>query len=456
MNSDRVDHEAEPVPVVGCADGVRHILLVGPADERSQSLSQSLSELTGGGTCRRVDGYLIALGEIASGSAPTVVIGRASSLNESLEATTRALRRIAPDSRLVFIADRDQQSLAKRAVACGFDDHLTEPVSAQDLRRAVLGPHHHRETRAAALAKLELSNVPKNDAPVSVGAEIGDVDLIERMLNGCSPIVDLALKMIRQQSGIANLGWVATEGEVPDGHRVVKIGYRQWTGGFLHVPRPSSSKGLEPWAAWLGRWLAVEQRTEELWNMAMKDELTGVWNRRYFERFLNAIVKRAAAERFHVTLMVFDIDDFKIYNDRYGHGAGDDILREAARLMVSVVREHDVVARIGGDEFAVIFWDSEGPRRPDSHHPHDVFHATRRYQRAICDHRFPKLAEAPATLSISGGLAGFPWDGRTPEELLEQADQMALQSKKQGKNAITFGPGTKKVCEIYFDENTGD
>ena len=65
-----------------------------------------------------------------------------------------------------------------------------------------------------------------------------------------------------------------------------------------------------------------------------------------------------------VTLFLFDIDDFKKYNDQYGHGVGDEILRQTAKLMKKCVREHDIVARISGDEFAVVFWEKEGPRQP--------------------------------------------------------------------------------------------
>src|SRR4029079_13318259 len=128
---------------------------------------------------------------------------------------------------------------------------------------------------------------------------------------------------------------------------------------------------------------------------------------RYFHRFLATILERAARERFRLTLLLFDIDNFKGYNDRYGHAAGDEILRETARLMQSVVRKGDVVARIGGDEFAVIFWDAEEPRQPTSQPPQSVLGAAQRFQRAICEHRFPKLLDqAPGTLTISGGLAG--------------------------------------------------
>ena len=68
--------------------------------------------------------------------------------------------------------------------------------------------------------------------------------------------------------------------------------------------------------------------------------------------------------RFPVTLLLFDIDNFKKYNDRYGHGVGDEILRQTASLMRRCVRDHDLVARISGDEFAVVFWEKDGPRQP--------------------------------------------------------------------------------------------
>jgi diguanylate cyclase (GGDEF)-like protein len=196
----------------------------------------------------------------------------------------------------------------------------------------------------------------------------------------------------------------------------------------------------------------MEHRTAALWDMALRDELTGAWNRRYFNGFLDSVLRRAVDQRSQVTLLVFDIDNFKHYNDRYGHPAGDEILREAARLMQSVVRTHDVVARIGGDEFAVIFWDPKGPRTPNSQHPHDVRKAAERFQRAIAQHRFPKLgSQAPGALTISGGLASFPWDGRTAAELIDRADAMAMQAKSQGKNAIQFGPGAERGSERGAD-----
>ena len=98
------------------------------------------------------------------------------------------------------------------------------------------------------------------------------------------------------------------------------------------------------------------------------------------------------------------------------------------------------------DEFAVVFWDKGEPRHPGSQHPDNVIGIARRFQKAICEHRYPKLgADAVGQLTVSGGLAGFPWDGQDVDALVAHADAMAIQSKRQGKNVICFGPGCAPV-----------
>ncbi|MEM6854218.1 MAG: diguanylate cyclase [Planctomycetota bacterium] len=278
------------------------------------------------------------------------------------------------------------------------------------------------------------------------GASLGDTDLVNLVLRGEGGMKDMAVSMIRAQSGLPDVNFYeATEAPAGFAQSSVAVAQCDQTFGCLTCSDPDAGPQLAVWADWLVHWLRLEAQFNRLRDLAMKDELTGVWNRRYFNHFLKKILDRAAAGRQQVTLLLFDIDDFKLYNDAYGHAAGDEILQGVANLMRSSVREHDVVARIGGDEFAVIFWDAgQEPRTPNSKHPDDVLNAAKRFQKAVVDHRFPKLLDkAAGTLTISGGLAGFPWDGRTPEELLEAADTMAMQSKQQGKNAITFGPGAQ-------------
>lgn len=218
--------------------------------------------------------------------------------------------------------------------------------------------------------------------------------------------------------------------------------------GWLDAPGVSASH-LKRAAAQLARWLALEEQVEQLRTAAFVDDLTGAWNRGFFRRHLPRALDAARASRRDITLMVYDIDNFKHYNDSYGHGAGDEILRETVKLLQSVIRPSDRVCRIGGDEFAVIFDDPSGARSAGAAHPRTIGEIARRFQQQICEHRFPALGdEARSTLTISGGLATFPWDGADADSLLDAADRLLLDSKRRGKNALTLGPGAQAACRV--------
>jgi PleD family two-component response regulator len=143
---------------------------------------------------------------------------------------------------------------------------------------------------------------------------------------------------------------------------------------------------------------------------------------------------------------VFDIDNFKHYNDVYGHLAGDGILREVAVLMRRCCRPHDVVGRIGGDEFAAVFWDdphraagevSRERRSAAAEHPTEAISVIKRFQQALGNADLHLLGpRGEGVLTISGGLASFPRDGATVQELFERADQALLEAKRSGKNRI--------------------
>jgi diguanylate cyclase (GGDEF)-like protein len=207
---------------------------------------------------------------------------------------------------------------------------------------------------------------------------------------------------------------------------------------------------------------SVEMRIRQLEKLATEDDLTGLKNRRYIWEFSRQIIEQARDENKRVTLLVFDIDDLKHYNDLYGHTAGDEILKQVGALMRRCCRGHDVVGRIGGDEFAVVFWDdpSNFPeqelksnieataknerRSATADHPNEAISIARRFVR--------ELEDAPASLgdlsggglgpegkgvlTISGGLASFPRDGSTVQELFLKADKALLEATRSGKNRI--------------------
>jgi diguanylate cyclase (GGDEF)-like protein len=229
-------------------------------------------------------------------------------------------------------------------------------------------------------------------------------------------------------------------------------------------------------------------RIRYLERLATEDDLTGLKNRRYIWEFARQIIEYAKKENGRVTLLVFDIDDLKKYNDVYGHQAGDEILKQAAVLMRSCCRSHDVVGRIGGDEFAVIFWDdpqqqraelSRDQERRSTHadHPAEAITIAKRFVKELSStglsgtpfsektgkwepsthsgiphvvSHFNGLGpEGKGVLTISGGLASFPRDGRTIEELFQQADKALLEAKRSGKNRIYLvGKPQSNITEI--------
>jgi len=324
-----------------------------------------------------------------------------------------------------------------------FAESEPQAVSESQAEPAV-APEPEPVTPSASLPLEVPSDEPAEQVAVSVEQELGDTDLVAELLHSRPGLCDKAMRIVRDQSGI-DIHYADQYQQVPQADVRVAVRWQKQSFGFLHTAHAQESD-LQPWAEWLGHWLALDQQQQSLWKMALQDDLTGAWNRRYFFRFLKNMIGRAERERFQVTVMVFDIDNFKTYNDQFGHPAGDEILSETVQMMRAATRDQDVVARIGGDEFGVIFWDAGESRTPNSQHPRDVQKATRRFREAIARHRFPKLADqAPGKLTISGGLATYPWDGRTADELFALADDMALKSKQQGKNALTFGPGAQRA-----------
>ncbi|OHB61047.1 MAG: hypothetical protein A2167_04465 [Planctomycetes bacterium RBG_13_46_10] len=189
----------------------------------------------------------------------------------------------------------------------------------------------------------------------------------------------------------------------------------------------------------------LEKRVKQLEILATTDDLTGLKNRRYIWEFCRQILEHAKEEDGQVTLLIFDIDNFKQYNDVYGHPVGDMILKQAAILMRCCCRVHDVVGRIGGDEFAVIFWDDpiskirNSRRKAGGYHPKEVIFIAKRFIKELEKAEFEEGGLGPkgkGVLTISGGLASFPRDGSSEQELFNKADSALLEAKRSGKNRI--------------------
>jgi diguanylate cyclase (GGDEF)-like protein len=162
---------------------------------------------------------------------------------------------------------------------------------------------------------------------------------------------------------------------------------------------------------------------------ANTDPLTGLSNRRHFFEMTQIFVEKSIMEgNTPISIVLFDIDDFKNYNDRNGHEAGDELLKKLGSLMLSVTRKGSVAARYGGEEFIVML---PGIAKVDA-----IIYAER-LRENIAVHPFPHREKQPrGCVSISGGIACFPFDARSIKDVIKLADEALYRAKAEGKNRV--------------------
>ncbi|MBZ8141050.1 GGDEF domain-containing protein [Rubrivivax gelatinosus] len=170
--------------------------------------------------------------------------------------------------------------------------------------------------------------------------------------------------------------------------------------------------------------LAARERAQRFRDEARRDALTGLSNRRELQELLPAQLLVAAAQRRPVSLAVVDLDHFKRINDRHGHALGDRVLVAIAQLLRDGLRQADVLARVGGEEFVVVLFDTS----PEL--AHDVLE---RLRHRVAEHDWSGLAPE-MVVSLSIGLAHAP--GYDLEPLFERADRALYRAKAEGRNRL--------------------
>lgn len=161
--------------------------------------------------------------------------------------------------------------------------------------------------------------------------------------------------------------------------------------------------------------------------MAQVDGLTGVFNRRYYERYLHDEFIRSKRLQRALAMIVFDIDFFKRCNDTYGHECGDRVLRQFAQVLKSNTREEDMVARYGGEEFVVLL-TGEGSGR-------DALTAGEKLRKIVQETAFADFE--PGKITVSGGV-GIVRPDEDFEQLFKRADQALYEAKRQGRNRVVL------------------
>ena len=175
--------------------------------------------------------------------------------------------------------------------------------------------------------------------------------------------------------------------------------------------------------------LAIEnsQLYEKTVMQANLDSLTELWNHGYFQYLLLSELEKTRAIKSPLSLIMLDIDYFKVYNDHLGHQAGDKILRNLAVLLRNQSRKMDFVCRYGGEEFAMVLPQTDKK---------EAFLIAERLRMDIEKHDFTHEDIFPTKkLTVSIGVSSFPEDGLLPAELISASDKNLYQAKHKGRNS---------------------
>ena len=174
----------------------------------------------------------------------------------------------------------------------------------------------------------------------------------------------------------------------------------------------------------------LRKQNEELEQLSISDALTGLHNRRYLTQRLSEELVRSYRHKGAFSVLMADVDEFKKYNDAFGHPAGDEVLKKVAAILLSSTRSMDCTSRYGGEEFAVLLTGTSGDA------------AAEVAERIRARVEAQEFAGRRITLSI--GIAEFPEHGQTADEVMSSADEALYSAKRAGRNRVVWA-GEKEV-----------
>jgi len=163
--------------------------------------------------------------------------------------------------------------------------------------------------------------------------------------------------------------------------------------------------------------------------LAVTDELTGLYNRRYFDRHLSLMLEKAQQQDRDMAVMLIDMDFFKSVNDTHGHDTGDSVLREFADRLRRNIRGVDLACRFGGEEFVVLMPDTDWRQAQN---------VAERVRQAVAEKGFGGSPSRPLALTVSVGLALNEAETDTPKVMLKRADVALYRAKREGRNRVVF------------------
>jgi len=217
--------------------------------------------------------------------------------------------------------------------------------------------------------------------------------------------------------------------------------------GGLGVRHPEEKKMLKMVADLGSSALSNAKLIETIKHWADQDGLTGLLNKRAFLKKIGEKIFECEREREPLAVFILDVDHFKHYNDTNGHLAGDEVLRSVGRVLKKTVRSADIVARYGGEEFIIAMPETDRD---------GAMAAANKIRAAIEAEPFANQERQPTgNLTISGGIAINPTDGKSATDLIGRADQGLYEAKKAGRNQVRHAQGIAMGADLAMDDRSG-
>jgi two-component system cell cycle response regulator len=373
---------------------------------------------------------------------------------------------------IVMVTALDQPSDRVRGLECGADDFLTKPVDdvqllarvkslvrlkalTDELRaRAMTGQQlaiedsarvmdgmvpdgghillidedarHARRLQEVleATHKVDVLTSP-GDAALQLAQKPYELAIVDMAMVEFDPLRVCSQLRTREQSRQLPIILVAEEGHRPQVVRGLDLGINDF------IMRPVERNELLARVRTQVRrhrfTLELRERVNSTMQMAIVDELTGLYNRRYFDRHLSMMLEKSTAQDRDMAVMMLDLDYFKSVNDTHGHDAGDAVLKEFAERLQRNIRGVDLACRFGGEEFVVLMPDT------DLQQAHNV---AERVRSSVAERMFEIGTGAPIQVTVSVGAALNNREADTPETLLKRADIALYLAKSGGRNQV--------------------
>lgn len=354
--------------------------------------------------------------------------------------TVHAMRQAAGGLPIIVLTGRDDTAFALQILELGAQDYLIKGRFDQDaLVRAI----RYAISRSRLEQHLQESEARFRNLADGAPVLMWESDVEQRCTWLNKTWLGFTGRTLEQELG---MGWM--EGVHPDdraavseeyaacfaAHRPIRIEYRlRRSDGEYRWVIAYGSPRLEPHnqlVGYIGMCMDITERhlmQQELQHQAHVDYLTGLNNRRYFIELGEAELARAIRYGSTLSMLMLDIDFFKKVNDTYGHKTGDAVLQKLGQICRETLREIDLPARIGGEEFAILLPETSGEKAVE---------VAERLRQTIADTPVPLEHGLPLHFTVSIGVATYTGDHINIDMLLNLADQALYQAKNSGRNRV--------------------